>query len=277
MSNELWVDKYRPRTLDDLMSHEHIRNALKKMISKQYVPHLLFYGPPGCGKTSAIQAVCHDIYGPEREHLMSIHLNASDKRGIKVVRNNIRSFAETVPPPPHTHLPKIVILDEADSMTRDAQLALRRMMEQYTEQIRICFLCNSIRHIHDSIQSRCMIFQFHPLTVDEVTRFIRGAPEINSTATTKQIHHLVNTCKGDMRAIIYRLQCLDGGEEGQQEHKACDPGTIINNFIDNTPIEHISFDVIHDLAQIERNLIDPHTPSIQTHAVQYILERTRHS
>ncbi|KAL7839925.1 hypothetical protein SRHO_G00265830 [Serrasalmus rhombeus] len=135
-----WVEKYRPQTLDDLISHQDILSTIQKFISEDRLPHLLFYGPPGTGKTSTILACAKQLYKDKEFNSMVLELNASDDRGIDVVRGPILSFAST-----RTIFKKgfkLVILDEADAMTQDAQNALRRVIEKFTENTRFCLICN---------------------------------------------------------------------------------------------------------------------------------------
>ena len=139
-ANLPWVEKYRPNALQELISHEDIIKTIRKFISQDKLPHLLFYGPPGTGKTSTILACAKEIYSPKQFNSMVLELNASDDRGINVVRNQILSFASTRTIFNSGY--KLIILDEADAMTNDAQNALRRIIEKYTENVRFCMICN---------------------------------------------------------------------------------------------------------------------------------------
>ena len=136
-----WVEKYRPKTLNDMIGHDLIIKTLSKFIVKSELPHLLFFGPAGIGKTSLIHACIRNIYKEGTNKLMFLELNASDDRGIDIVRKNIKEFSSTKSP---TGEIRIVILDEADSMTTDAQAALRRIIEIYTHNIRFCLICNYV-------------------------------------------------------------------------------------------------------------------------------------
>ena len=146
---------------------DYISLPVESFIAKNRLPHLLFYGPPGTGKTSTILAVARRIYGPSfRKQILE--LNASDERGIDVVRAQIKQFAET-----RTLFSsgfKLVILDEADAMTTAAQAALRRVIEQYTRNVRFCIVCNYVNKIIPAIQSRCTRFRFQPLPIPEVEK-----------------------------------------------------------------------------------------------------------
>ncbi len=153
MANLPWVEKYRPSALEELISHDDIIKTIRKFISEDKLPHLLFYGPPGTGKTSTILACAKEIYSPKEFNSMVLELNASDDRGINVVRGQILSFAST-----RTifnkGVAKLIILDEADAMTNDAQNALRRIIEKFTDNVRFCLICNYLSKIIPAVQSR---------------------------------------------------------------------------------------------------------------------------
>ncbi|KAF8659846.1 hypothetical protein AX16_001731 [Volvariella volvacea WC 439] len=199
-----WVEKYRPVTLDDVVSHKDITSTIDRFIEKNRLPHLLFYGPPGTGKTSTILAVARRIYGANYRKQI-LELNASDDRGIDVVREQIKQFAET-----RTLFSKgykLIILDEADMMTIHAQAALRRVIEQYTKNVRFCIICNYVNKITPAIQSRCTRFRFSPLPQAEVEKRLNMVVEgekVNLTEDGKQA--LLKLSKGDMRRALNVLQ-----------------------------------------------------------------------
>ncbi|KAF4569636.1 Subunit of heteropentameric Replication factor C (RF-C) [Pleurotus pulmonarius] len=199
-----WVEKYRPVTLDDVVSHKEITGTIENFIAKNRLPHLLFYGPPGTGKTSTILAVARRIYGPQYRNQI-LELNASDDRGIDVVREQIKQFAET-----RTLFSKgfkLIVLDEADMMTQQAQAALRRVIEQYTKNVRFCIICNYVNKIAPAIQSRCTRFRFSPLPMKEVEKrldTVVEAERVNLTVDGKQA--LLKLSKGDMRRALNVLQ-----------------------------------------------------------------------
>ena len=164
---QLWVEKYRPTRIDDLASQEEVTKTLRGAIAQGQLPHLLMYGPPGTGKTSTILAVARTLYHPSVLKDRVLEMNASDERGIKVVRDKIKNFAshsvssqkfDGYPSPPF----KIIILDECDSMTKDAQGALRRTMEVYSSTTRFCLICNYVSRIIEPLVSRCAKLRFSP-------------------------------------------------------------------------------------------------------------------
>lgn len=209
-SNLPWVEKYRPKSLDDLISHKDIISTIQRFINEDKLPHLMFYGPPGTGKTSTILAVARQLYAPQEFHSMVLELNASDDRGIGIVREQILGFSST-----RTIFKskfKLVILDEADAMTKDAQNALRRIMEKYTENTRFCLICNYLTGIIDAIQSRCTRFRFGPLDSAQMTSRLGDVIEAEKVQVTEDgMGALVRLAKGDMRRSLNILQCTHVG------------------------------------------------------------------
>ncbi|TFK39827.1 P-loop containing nucleoside triphosphate hydrolase protein [Crucibulum laeve] len=216
-----WVEKYRPVTLEDVVSHKDITSTIEKFIEKNRLPHLLFYGPPGTGKTSTILAVARRIYGSEYRKMI-LELNASDERGIDVVREQIKQFAET-----RTLFSKgfkLIVLDEADMMTQQAQAALRRVIEQYTKNVRFCIICNYVNKITPAIQSRCTRFRFSPLPIPEVEKRLNSVVEaenVNLTDDGKKA--LLKLSKGDMRRALNVLQACQAAYDiiGETEIYNC--------------------------------------------------------
>jgi len=199
-----WVEKYRPVTMDDVVSHQDIIGTIEKFIEKNRLPHLLFYGPPGTGKTSTILAVARRIYGPNYKKQI-LELNASDDRGIDVVREQIKNFAETRTL--YSSGFKLIILDEADMMTTAAQAALRRVIEQYTKNVRFCIICNYVNKIIPAVQSRCTRFRFSPHPISEVEKKLNHVVKAEDVKITEEGRQaLLKLTKGDMRRALNVLQ-----------------------------------------------------------------------
>jgi len=209
---ELWVEKYRPKNMDEVSSQEEVVKVLRKTMETKNLPHLLFYGPPGTGKTSTILALARELYGPELMKSRVLELNASDDRGIDVIREKVKNFSRLAVSqntngnsscPPY----KIVILDEADSMTNDAQTALRRTMEVSSKVTRFCLICNYVSRIIDPLTSRCAKFRFRSLEKDSMrTRLEEICKCENIPYTNEALDELINVSEGDMRKSITYLQ-----------------------------------------------------------------------
>ncbi|SCV66979.1 BQ2448_5625 [Microbotryum intermedium] len=207
-----WVEKYRPKNLSEVSAQDHTVAVLKKTLGSSNLPHMLFYGPPGTGKTSTILALCRQLFGPELFRSRVLELNASDERGISVVRDKIKAFAKTTvttnhdpnyPAPPF----KIIILDEADSMTQDAQSALRRIMEAHSKITRFCLICNYVTRIIEPITSRCSKFRFKPLDTSSTELRLRSICEAEAIECPDEaLEALIKTSDGDLRRAITYLQ-----------------------------------------------------------------------
>lgn len=199
-----WVEKYRPEALTDLISHKTIIHTITQLIEKNKMPHMLLYGPPGTGKTSTILACARKINGPKFSSMI-LELNASDDRGIDVVREQIVNFASSRKL--FSSGFKLIILDEADAMTKTAQFALRRVIEKYTKSTRFCLICNYINKIIPALQSRCTRFRFGPLHQDHIlTRLTEIAASEKVNIVPSGMTAIIKLAGGDMRKCLNVLQ-----------------------------------------------------------------------
>lgn len=206
-TNIPWVEKYRPQSLDDVAAHRDIVETIDRLASGNRLPHLLLYGPPGTGKTSTILALARKLYGNQM-HNMVLELNASDDRGIDVVRQQIQDFASTQSISfGAKSAVKLVLLDEADAMTKDAQFALRRVIEKYTKSTRFALICNNVNKLIPAVQSRCTRFRFAPLDALNISERLKHVIKAEMLDVPENgLKALVRLCNGDMRKALNILQ-----------------------------------------------------------------------
>lgn len=262
-----WVEKYRPRTLSEVQSQEEVVRALRSCVADgASMPHFLFYGPPGTGKTTTILAVAHELFGPDYIRSRVRELNASDDRGITVVREKIKVFAQgavsgagskvvqsdgkSYPVPPF----KLIILDEADALLPDAQAALRRMMEDFSDVTRFCILCNYVSRIIDPIASRCAKYRFKPLVkeaLNERVRFVAAQEGITMSASS--LDALDTVSGGDMRVAIMYLQSA---------HKA--HGADLTNE-----------DFVMVSGSVPQDVLQTYISALNSHRLDEVIQRTR--
>jgi len=208
--NGPWVEKYRPKTLDEVVGQDHTISRLKRYVKEGNMPNLMFTGPAGVGKTTTAIALAKEMLG-EYWRQNFLELNASDARGIDTVRNDIKSFCrlKAVGSPF-----RIIFLDEVDNMTKDAQHALRREMEMYTKTSSFILSCNYSSKIIDPIQSRCAIFRFAPVKGHQIIRRLEYIAEAeNLNVTTSAIESIVYFAEGDLRRAVNILQASASMDE----------------------------------------------------------------
>jgi len=201
---EIWIEKYRPSNLSEVVGQTPITSRLKNYVKERSMPHLLFAGPAGTGKTTCALALARELFGELWKH--NLHeLNASDERGIDVVRGKIKEFARTAPLGEDGF--KIIFLDEADALTGAAQAALRRTMEKYSRTCRFVMSCNFSSKIIDPIQSRCAVFRFRPLKAEDVERYLKFVAVKEELNIDKEAYEsLTYLAQGDLRRAINGLQ-----------------------------------------------------------------------
>ena len=201
--NEIWTEKYRPRLLKDMHGQENVVSRLSAFIKEGSLPHLLFAGPAGSGKTTASLCIARELYG-DHWHSNFLELNASNERGIDTIRIKVKDFAKTMPMGTKF---KIIYLDEADALTQDAQHALRRTMEKYSETTRFILACNYMSKIIPPIQSRCAVFRFSPLSRDETKAFLKALSLKEGVDVEEPAYDaILDAAEGDMRRAVNVLQ-----------------------------------------------------------------------
>ena len=200
---EVWTEKYRPKTISEIKGQQEITSRLDAFVKTKNFPHLLFAGPAGTGKTTAALAISRQLYGDNwKDHILE--LNASDERGIDVVRSTIKEFARTLAF--NTGF-KIIFLDESDALTSDAQQALRRTMEKYTKTTRFILSANYSSKLIEPLQSRCVIFRFRPLSNEKIKERLKLIIEQEKLqADEKSLDAVIYVAQGDLRKAINILQ-----------------------------------------------------------------------
>ncbi|MBW2972077.1 replication factor C small subunit [Candidatus Woesearchaeota archaeon] len=204
MEHAIWTEKYRPKEFSDVLGQDAVVSRVQAFVKERNMPHLLFAGPAGVGKTSLSLVIARQLFG-ESWHNNFLELNASDERGIDVIRNKVKDFARTraIGDVPF----KIIYLDECDALTREAQQALRRTMENYTQTTRFILAANYSSKIIDPIQSRCAIFRFQPLPREDVLKLIRKIAKSEGIDVDKKAEEaLYDISEGDCRRVENILQ-----------------------------------------------------------------------
>ena len=207
MSGYVWVEKYRPTEFDDIVLEPLNKQILKNIVNTGYFPNLLFYGPPGTGKTTTIinliNAYQEKLNNNKKE--LIIHLNASDERGIDIIRNQINFFVNSKPL--FNNGMKFIILDEVDYMTKHAQQALRYLLQNYTSSVRFCLICNYISKIDEGLQNEFMRLRFNQLPEDLINKYLTNISiKENLNLNEESINHIQTLFKSDIRSMINFMQ-----------------------------------------------------------------------
>jgi replication factor C subunit 3/5 len=239
MDNIPWIEKYRPNTIDEIVGNRQVISILNNMVEKNSLPHMILFGSSGTGKTSTVLAFAKKIYGKHFRHMI-LELNGSDDRGINVVREQIKEFCSTTNNLYKMYnkksIYKLVILDEVDSMTLDGQFALRRIIENYTENTRFCLICNYITKITPALRSRCLAFRFEPLNNDFIMdKLYEIVDKENVDIDDDIIHKIIKKSTGDLRKGINMLQCLTTFSKISKNNDI----TLLFNMINDKDIEII--------------------------------------
>jgi replication factor C subunit 3/5 len=241
-STHPWVEKYRPSKLDDVISQHLVIKTLKNFLKNKQLPHILLYGPPGTGKTSVITAYAKEFYKSQYD-LMVMEVNASEERGIEVVRNRIIQFVTAknlIFNEEYINTHKLVILDEADAMTADAQAILRKVIEKYTNNARFCLICNYVKKIIPALQSRCVSFRFSPLNKEDILNKIKEISKEEDIKFTKDgTDTLIKRSGGDMRKIFNIMQST----------QCMNTSKIIDSEIINDCLSYPSDKIIDDIIE----------------------------
>jgi len=201
---EPWIEKYRPKKLSEVVGQEHIVSRLESYVKSKEMPHMLFAGRAGIGKTTCALALAHELYGDAYRECF-LELNASDERGIDIVRGKIKDFARSIP---LASVPfKIIFLDEADALTAEAQQALRRTMERYSENTRFILSCNYSSRVVEPIQSRCAVFRFLPLSDEHIGKIVDNIARHENLHLERDVRDaVVAVSEGDARKAANVLQ-----------------------------------------------------------------------
>ncbi|MEM5874571.1 MAG: replication factor C small subunit [Candidatus Aenigmatarchaeota archaeon] len=200
----VWAEKYRPIKFDEIINQKHVVERVEAFVKSKNIPHMIFSGPPGCGKTTLSLVIAKELYGESwRQNVLQ--LNASDERRIEDVRTQVKEFARTKP---IGDVPfKIIIMDEADAMTSDAQQALRRIMEDFSSITRFIFTANYSNKIIEPLQSRAAVFRFKALEDKYVLEFIERIEKNEKLKITKNGKEaIIRICEGDLRKVANILQ-----------------------------------------------------------------------
>jgi replication factor C subunit 3/5 len=249
MSSIPWVEAYRPTVFDDIVLESLNKQILKNIIDSSYFPNLLFYGPPGTGKTTTIinliNAYQHKLQNVNKD--LIIHLNASDDRGIDIIRNQINCFVNSKPL--FQNGMKFVILDEVDYMTKNAQQALRYLLQNYSTSVRFCLICNYISKIDEGLQNEFVRLRFNQLPKNDIIGFLKNISDSEKmNMNDKTLMCIQNLYKSDIRSMINFMQT------NQHEIQKIENSFVEYNVIDNVVWETL-YNKIKDREDIEKIIV----------------------
>ncbi len=204
MEISVWAEKYRPAKLSEVINQKHVVERLKAFVKEKNIPNMLFAGSAGTGKTTCSLAIAHELYGKEWKS-NTLELNASDTRGIDTIRGQVKDFARTKSLSDVGY--RLIILDESDALTPEAQQALRRTMENFTNVSRFCLICNYSSKIIEPIQSRCVVFRFKTLAEADIKKFIERIVEGEKIKIADDaVNAIIYLSEGDLRKVANLLQ-----------------------------------------------------------------------
>jgi len=250
-NNLPWVEKYRPKNINDVL-HPPIVNFIKDLMTNDFFPHMIFYGIAGTGKTSTIFAIANEYFPGEASKYI-LELNASDDRGISIVRSQIKEFCQLqiINKPGMNVKYKLVILDEADALTDDAQGALRRIIETYTFNTRFCLICNYLSKLIDAILSRSLVIIFPKISdstmKDAITKISKSE---NIKLSSDELKNIIFSSNGDLRKGINLLQNMSLSDNFSSIGLQLSSITKIFNFIKKHSIKE-SYDEIINIRKLE--------------------------
>ena len=254
--NTIWIEKYRPNEFNEIIGQDKNISMLNQMITHGSLPHLLFHGKSGTGKTSTITSIANKLYGKNKTFML-MRLDASDDRGINTVREEIKGFADKMTP--FNNGVKLIILDEADSMTYDAQFALRRIIEKYSDNTRFCLICNYENKIIPAIKARCVNIRFYPIKKNIIINRLKYICDMeNIIYTADSLDTIANISSGDLRKAINMLQSISM-MNNKISSKLCYDSTGIPNpclvqDVFNILDSNTNFETTFDF--IKKNIID---------------------
>lgn len=208
LANKPWTEKYRPSKFENIISHSLIKNIITKLINNKNFFNLILYGPPGVGKTTLMYTILNNIYG-ENYKLYVLELNGSDDRGINIVRDKIKTYASTSTLYNNNNKLKLIILDEVDSMTQDAQHALKEIIEMYEYNTKFCLICNFINKLIYPLQSGCIMFRLQSIGDDDIKYYLKNIIDQEKINYTNEgINSIIKLSDRDLRKSCNNLQSV---------------------------------------------------------------------